>query len=211
MEIWWMGHSALKIRSGDVTLITDPYAGSVGLSMAPESADIVTVSHDHLHHSFSEAVEGGPRVLEGPGEYEVANFYITGFGTRRQVEEGAREINSVFTMRAEGLVLCHLGDLNQALSPAQVQRLSPIDVLFVPAGGTCTINAAMAAELVNLVRPRIVVPIHYRIAGLSADLEPLDAFLAELGVSDVETQPRLSLTSTSLPSELRVVVLRLTT
>ena len=211
MDIWWMGHSALRLRSGDVTLITDPYDGSVGLSMTPGSADIVTVSHDHPHHSNREAVEGDPRILEGPGEYEVASFYIAGFGTRRSTEGGEREVNTVFTMRAEDLTLCHLGDLNQVLSPAQVQRVSPIDVLFVPAGGTCTIDAATAAELVSLIRPRIVVPIHYRMEGLSSELEPLDAFLAALGVSDVSTQPRLSVTPSNLPSELRVVVLRLTT
>ena len=182
----------------------------LGLTMVREEADIVTVSHDHPHHSFRDAVEGSPTVLEGPGEYEVANFYVRGMGTRRGAEDGGRQINTVFTIQAEDLTLCHLGDLNQTLSPGQAEELNQTDVLFVPAGGTCTISPDRAAELVNLIRPRIVVPIHYRVEGLSVDLEPLDAFLGELGVSGIQAQPRLSVNATNLPRELLVVILQLT-
>ena len=191
-------------------MVTDPYADSLGLTMVREEADIVTVSHDHPHHSFRDAVEGSPTVLEGPGEYEVANFYVRGMGTRRGAEDGGRQINTVFTIQAEDLTLCHLGDLNQTLSPGQAEELNQTDVLFVPAGGTCTISPDRAAELVNLIRPRIVVPIHYRVEGLSVDLEPLDAFLGELGVSGIQAQPRLSVNATNLPRELLVVILQLT-
>ena len=110
MEIVWLGHSAVRLRSGNVTLITDPYADSLGPSMARENADVVTVSHDHPHHSCSGAVAGDPRVLRGPGEYEVASFSISGMATRRGGQNAERQINTVFTMRAEGLTLCHLGD-----------------------------------------------------------------------------------------------------
>ena len=208
MEITWLGHSALRLRSGNVTLITDPYADSLGLSMAPEKADIVTVSHDHPHHSYRDAIEGDPRVLMGPGEYEVANFYITGMGTRREAEGEERQINTVFTFSAEGLTLCHLGDLSQTLSPAQVEELNQTDILFVPAGGACTVSSTQVAEMINLIRPRIVVPIHYRVEGVAVELEPLDGFLAELGISEANPQAKLSVTSSNLPRELSVVVLR---
>ena len=211
MDITWLGHSSVRIRSQDVTLITDPYSDSLGLSIGRQTAQIVTSSNEHPHHSHSDAVEGSSVVLTGPGEYEIANFSISGMGTRRGEYEGDRRINTVFTMRAEGLTLCHLGDLNQRLSPAQVEELNPTDVLFVPAGGTCTIGAAGVAELVNLISPRIVVPLHYRTEGLTVELEPLDSMLAEMGVTEVAPQGRLNVTSSNLPRELRVVVLRRTT
>ena len=208
MEIVWLGHSSLRLKSKGVTLITDPYADSVGFSMGRPRADIVTISNAHPHHSHCEAIEGDPRVLRGPGEYEIADYYITGTGTRYGENQEERQINTVFTIRVEGLTLCHLGDLNQKLSPGQAEELNQTDVLFVPAGGTCTIGVANVAQLVTLIGPRIVIPLHYGIEGVVVELEPLDRFLAEMGVTEVDPQPRLNVTSSSLPRELQVTVLQ---
>jgi len=208
MEIVWLGHSCIRIKSLGVTLITDPYADSLGLSMGSHAADIVTISHDHPHHASSEAVEGEPRVLTGPGEYEIGDFYIIGTGTPgEQLDEG-RAINTVFTIRAEGLTLCHLGDLKQRLSSGQVEDLNQADVLFVPAGGGTTIDTSSLVALINLIGPRIVVPMHYWTEGLRVELGPLDSFLADMGVSEASPQPRLNVTATNLPRDLRVVVLQ---
>ena len=213
MEIVWLGHSSLRLRSGQVTLITDPYSHSLGFPMMPQDADIVTMSNSHPHHSNCDAVGGNPRVLRGPGEYEIADFYINGMGTRLSggEDEGDRQINTVFTIRAEGLTLCHLGDLNEALSPGKVQELNQTDVLFVPAGGKCTVSSTRIAALVNLIGPRIVIPLHYRVEGVEVDLEPLDGFLNEMGVSEASPQPRLNVTLSNLPRDRRIDVLRLTT
>ena len=208
MEITWLGHSSLRIRSNDTALITDPYADSLGISMGQPSADIVTISNEHPHHSNSDAVEGDPRVLMGPGEYEVANFYISGMGTPATSSEEDRSTNTVFTMHVEGLTMCHLGDLSRPLSARQVEELGSIDVLCIPVGGFCTIDVGVAAELVNLVRPRIVIPIHYRDDGVNVELEPVEDFLAHMGVSDAAPQRRLNVTSTDLPRERRVVALQ---
>ena len=210
MEIAWLGHSSVILRSDDVTLVADPYGDSLGISMAPIEADIVTVSNQHPHHAHIDGVDGGARVLDGPGEYEVANFYVVGMATRRAEYEGDTRINSVFTIRAEGLTLCHLGDLNQRLSPGQVEDLNQTDVLFVPAGGTCTLATDSVAQLVNLIGPRIVIPVHYRTEGVHVEIQPLDGFLSELGVSEVAPQLRLNVTLANLPRELRVVVLQRT-
>ena len=109
MEITWLGHSCLRIRSNEVTLITDPYGDSLGISLGRQKAEIVTVSHPHPNHSDYHAIEGSPRVLKSPGEYEIADFYITGMGTERNDPEGERQVNTVFTIRCEGVTLCHLG------------------------------------------------------------------------------------------------------
>ena len=208
MEIVWLGHSAVRVVSSGATLITDPYSESLGLSLGSHTADIVTVSNGHPHHSSGEVIEGEPRILNGPGSYEIGSFYITGMATRLDASQGDRLVNTVFSMRSEGLTLCHLGDLNQRLSPGQVQELAQTDVLFVPAGETCTVGVAYVSELVNLIGPRILIPIHYRIEGVRADLASLDRFIAEMGITEVAPQARLNVTSTNLPRELRVVVLQ---
>ena len=211
MDIVWLGHSCLRLRSLRTTLITDPYGEAIGLALPRQKADIVTISHDHPHHSSPDALEGRPRVLRGPGEYEIADFYITGMGTRRLNLEGddrGSQVNTIYLMRVEGLTLCHLGDLNETLPPAKVQELNDTDVLFVPAGGVCTISVAKAAELVNRISPKIVVPLHYRADGADTGLEPLQPFLSEMGLSEVEPRGKLDVTSSNLPRELQVWVLQ---
>ena len=208
MDISWIGHSCLLIQSDGVRLLTDPFADSLGISMARPTADIVTTSHDHPPHAHTKGVSGNPRVLAGPGEYEIGNLYITGIGTERDGER--KTVNTVFTIQTEGVTLCHLGDVNQVLSPRQVDELSHADVLFVPAGGVCTLNTARLAELVRLVGPKIVVPLHYRSEEVAVDLEPVSEFLEDLGVGEPEPTAVLRITDSNLPRELEVVVLKRT-
>jgi L-ascorbate metabolism protein UlaG (beta-lactamase superfamily) len=207
MEIDWLGHSAVRIRSGDTTVITDPYADSLGMTMPRHKADIVTVSHDHPHHAQISAVDGAPRVLDGPGEFEVADFFISGMGTRRDSPDAPRQINTVYTLHAEGLTVCHLGDLNHRLTPGQAQEINETDVLLVPGGEVCTIGIERVAELVNLIHPRVMVPIHYKTQGVTVELGGLDPLLSELGVTGVGAQRRLVVSATTLPRELEVVAL----
>ena len=129
-------------------------------------------------------------------------------GTSLGEFRGDRQINTVFTILAEGLTLCHLGDISQSLSPRQVEQLNQTEVLFVPVGGVCTITAAKVAELINAIGPRIVIPIHYHIGGVKVELDPLDGFLAEMGMSEIAPQVKLNVTASNLPRELQVVVLR---
>ncbi len=207
MEITWLGHSSIRLRTGGATLVTDPFAPSVGFAMRRHEANIVTISNDHPHHSHRDALDGEPKFVNAPGEYEIANFYITGIGTRLSADEKERRTNTVFTFQTEGLTLCHLGDLGGMPSPAQVRTLNQTEVLFVPAGGVCTIGANRVANLVNAIEPRIVVPVHYRTEGVDVELDGLEELLAELGVAEAEPRPRLSVTSRSLPRDVEVVVL----
>ena len=208
MEISWLGHSCVRVRSSDVTLITDPYDESLGLSRGGQRADVVTISHLHPHHAHYEDIEGDPKVLQGPGDYEVAHFYINGMATDRNLSDGEPAINTIFTIKGEGLTLCHLGDLNMMPTPQQIQELSQTDILFVPAGGVCTIGAAEVAELVNLVDPRIVVPLHYRTEDVAVEVLPLDGFLQAMGVTEPTQEPKINVTATNLPRDLRLVVLK---
>ena len=208
MEIAWLGHSCVRIRSRDATLIADPFGASPGAKLRPQSADIVTVScAADPQHSAVDALGGDPKVLEGPGEYEVSGFTISGIGTDRNSDTGERVTNTVYRIRTEGLTLCHLGGLNTPLTARQVEFFDSVDVLFAPAGGGGTLSPTAVAELVGRMGPRIVVPLHYSDGGQPADLEPIDEFLAAMGGAPETPGAKLNVTATSLPGDTQVSVL----
>ena len=212
MDISWLGNSALRIQSGQTAVVCDPYQTAAGWAMPPTGADIVTISLDDPRHSNASAVDGEPRVLRGPGEYEIENFYISGMGTpcsgSQEAHDDAaqREVNTVYTMRAEGLRVCHAGAVVPTLTSRQLDELNNTEVLVVDAGGG---DAAVkrVARLVNQVGPRIVIPVGWQ-ASAPDDTSALQPLLAELGVTDAESQATLRVTATNLPRDMRVVALR---
>ena len=221
MDISWLGHSSIRIVSRDITLITDPYPDSIGFSMGSQTAHIVTVSNDHPHHSSVGLIGGEPRVLKGPGQYEVHGFNITGLGTKLEesvesedgdegeVVEKIRRTNTVYTYRSEGLSVCNLGDLNRRLTPAQIGDQGSIDVLIVPAGGGCTISPSEVLEQANVFGAKIIIPVHFAHETPVEGLEPIDGFLKEFAVEDPTPQIRINVTQTNLPRETQVVALRM--
>lgn len=207
MEIIWLGHSCFKIRGKEVTLVTDPFDESIGYSQGKITADIVTVSHHHPGHNCAAGVEGAPKVISKPGEYEIGGVFITGIPTFHDSDQGKnRGKNIAYLVEMDDVRLCHLGDLGHLLSPRQIEDLGSIDILFVPVGGVSTINAKMAAEIVRFLNPRIVIPMHYQ-TEMVTWLEPSDKFLKEIGLSEITSQPKLSIGRSGLPLESRVIVL----
>lgn len=208
MEIIWYGHSCFRLRDRDVMVVTDPYDKSIGYSLPRIRADIVTISHDHPHHTYVRGVKGDPRVISGPGEYEIKGVFITGIPTFHDKEEGStRGRNTVFLFEFDDLTICHLGDLGHVPTQSQVEVLSDIDVLLIPVGAVTTINAAGAAEVIGLLEPRIVVPMHYKTKDASAKLDPIGKFLKEMGLGRRKPQENLKVTKKSLPEETQVVLL----
>ncbi|HEY8489803.1 MAG TPA: MBL fold metallo-hydrolase [Dehalococcoidia bacterium] len=208
MEITWLGHACFRIRSRDATILTDPCARSTGYHMGKPTADIVTVSHQHPGHNWVDGVAGTPRVIYGPGEYEVSNVLITGIRTYHDRQKGAqRGRNVVYLIETEGVRLCHLGDLGHVPSDEQIEEMSDIGILFIPVGGGSTIDARTATEVVNLLEPRLVIPMHYRTEASTADLAPVDRFLKEMGVSEIQPQAKLSINRSQLPQQTQVVLL----
>ena len=207
MEIAWLGHSCVRVRSRGRTLITDPYRNSLGVELPPQPSDVVTVSCADPHHSAVDALGGNPKVLKGPGEYEISGFSIRGIGTDRKSGAGERLINTVYRIKAEGLTLCHLGNLNTGLAPRQVEYLNGLDVLLAPAGGRRTLSAASIADLIGRIAPKIVVPLHYSTGGESVELGPIDEFLAAMEGAPATSGPKLAVTAASLPGSTQVSVL----
>ena len=208
MEITWLGHSCFRIRGSRTTIITDPYPPNLGYSLGKPTARIVTVSHQHLGHSYVNGVGGEPRLVTAPGEYEMGGILIMGIATFHDREKGKRRgKNTVYLIEVDEISVCHLGDLGHVLTTEQVEELGNVDVLLLPVGGVSTINAPMAVEVVRQLEPKVVVPMHYKTEALTWELEPAERFLKEMGVEQVASQPKLSLTRSSLPPSTQVFLL----
>src|SRR5581483_1841305 len=208
MEIIWYGLSCFRLRGKEATVLTDPCPPSSGYNPGKPTADIVTISHPHENHSYRKGVAGSPRFIDSPGEYEIEGVFISGTSTYHDSKRGSDRGNNIaFVFEQENLSVCHLGDLGHTPTSAQVEEMAGVDVLMVPVGGHSTIDATAAAEVVALLEPKLVIPMHYKTPGSTLELEPLDRFLKEVGVSSYEAQPKLSITASSLPHEMQVVVL----
>jgi L-ascorbate metabolism protein UlaG (beta-lactamase superfamily) len=216
MEITWLGHSCFRLRSRPATVVTDPYDKDLGLILPRVRADIVTVSHDAPDHNYVRGVKGDFKVLSGPGEYEVSGVFVTGLelSDRRAAGKAARGVaaprNTVFLIEFDELTVCHLGDLNTVPTQAMVEEsLSSVDVLLIPVGGGESLSAAQAAEVVSLLEPHIVIPMHYRFKGSNLKLDGVAKFLKEMGLDKADEQEVLKLERSGLPEETQVVLLEL--
>jgi len=203
-----LGHSCFRIRGSQAVVITDPFPPDIGYTLGKQTADIVTVSHPHPSHSFSDGIAEGYRLVQSPGEYEISGVLILGLSTYHDAVKGqSKGKNTVYLLEIDGITICHLGDIGHVLSDDDIEELGNIDILLVPVGGVSTINASMAAETVRKVEPRVVIPMHYKDDKSKRDLEPVDNFLKEMGQTAVEPRPRFSASRTNLPLAIQVVVL----
>ena len=208
MEITWLGHSCFRIKSNPIVIITDPYSPDLGYSLGKPTARIVTVSHQHSGHSYVQGIGGEPRLVTGPGEYEIGGVLIMGVATFHDGEKGKkRGKNTVYVMEVGEISVCHLGDLGHVLTAEQVEELDNVDVLLLPVGGVSTIDASMAVEVVRQLDPKIVIPMHYKTEALSWELESVEKFLKEMGAEQVDSQHKLSLTKSNLPITTQVFLL----
>ena len=210
MDITWFGHSCFLLRSGDTRLVTDPFDKSLGYPAFKirQKVNIVTLSHQHPGHSYYKAMKrNNPKVISGPGEYEVKGIFIEGINMFHDDEEGNKHgQNTIYIIEMDGLVLCHLGDLGHSLSSQQVEQLSHVEILLLPVGGISTINAETAAKMVRLIEPKVVIPMHFK-TDITPELESVDRFLQEVGIKGITPQSKLSITKSKLFSETKVVLL----
>ncbi|HZQ50084.1 MAG TPA: MBL fold metallo-hydrolase [Candidatus Dormibacteraeota bacterium] len=209
MDVTWLGQSCFRLRGKNAAVVTDPFPPSLGLRLPRQEAELVTISHDHENHSYTQAVRDGAFEIMGPGEYEIAGVSVIGIPTFHDADKGSkRGPNTVYLIEIDDVRVCHLGDLGHPLDDAAAETVSSVDVLLVPVGGKTAINAAQAAEVVRQLEPRFVVPMHYATPGVKVDLEGVDRFLKEMAVTSFEPQPKLSVQASSATEyETKVVVL----
>jgi len=212
MEITWYGHSCFRLTERNfATVVTDPFDSKViGYEPLKLKSDIVTVSHDAPGHNFTEAVKGTSHVIDGAGEFEIGGVFIAGVQTDGASRKKGREkgaSNTVYVFDYDGITVAHLGDLKHVPTQSEIELLGTVNVALVPVGGGGGLNAAKAAEVISLLEPNLVVPMHYATPAVKLSLEALNKFLKEMGLSKLESQPSLKVTRSGLPDETHVVVL----
>ena len=208
MEITWLGHSCFLIRGKEKTIITDPYHPDLGYCLGEPEADIVTLSHFHPGHNYIEGVANEPKLIKSPGEYEIGGTFITGVATFHDNRKGdLRGKNTIYIIEMDSITLCHLGDLGHPLDPHLIEEIGDIDILFLPVGEVSTMPIDTAVEIVRQLEPPIVIPMHYKTEAFTGDLSPVDKFLDKMRIRELEARPKLSITSSSLPSSTQTIVL----
>lgn len=212
MIITWQGHSCFKIQDkigpDGVTLVTDPFNKEIGLKVPNFEADIVTVSHDHDDHNNIGALRGNPFVINCAGEYDFKGVLVEGIDSYHDESKGEkRGINVIYRFEVEDVSIVHLGDLGNSLDNTQLEKLAGTDILLIPVGGKYTLDAKKAVEVISQIEPRIVIPMHYKTEGVKIDIDPIDKFIKEIGVTPTYEE-KLKISKKDLPQEdMELVIL----
>ena len=209
MDITWYGHSCFRIAErGAITIVTDPFSEALGLPMPRLRGDVVTISHDRPGHNNAAAVKGSTHVLFGPGEYEIGGVFISGIPMHHIEEDAPPHYNVAYIIQYNSLTVVHLGDLKHVPDQSTIEALGQVNVALVPVGGGNSLKSSAASEVIALIEPNYIIPMHYALPGLSVPLEPVERFLKEMGVSKVQEEEQLRLQSSSLPEQPQVVLLK---
>src|SRR3989338_1496000 len=216
MKLTWAGQSCFQIsvsngKDHSANVVIDPF-GDIGLKMPNFEADILLVSHGHDDHNNIKAIKGEAFLVDGPGEYEIKGVFVQGISSFHDNKEGKeRGVNTIYTIEAEDMRFCHLGDLGQKeLTDEQLESIGHVDILMIPVGGEYTISASEAAKVIGQIEPKIVIPMHYELPKLKVALDGVDKFLKAMGKNNGEPQDKLTIKASALPkeSEMEIVVLQ---
>jgi len=212
MKIKWLGHASFLISSETgVKIITDPYPQGSGLSYVPinEAADVVTMSHDHFDHNNVSSVPGKPQIITGSGNTNVKGIQFNGIAAHHDQSQGKeRGANTIFCFSVDGVKLCHLGDLGHRLSQEQIDEIGGIDILLVPIGGVFTIDAKMAGAVVDDLKPRVAIPMHYKTAKCDWPLNTVDDFVLDKKNVKKINSSELEFKAGELPEATEIIVLQ---
>lgn len=215
MLIQYYGQSCFKITSkpggratDDIVLFFDPFGKELGIRPPQGQADIVFVSHEHFDHNNVEALKGEPTIINVPGEYAVKGINVVGIDSFHDMEEGRTKGHStIFILEAEELKICHLGDLGSELTGKQLEEIDGVDVLFIPVGGNYTIDGKKATELIKKIEPAIVIPMHYKVEGSTAEIDDLQKFCTEIGNCPKEKTAKLNIKKKDLEGKNMEVII----
>lgn len=215
MQIQYYGQSCFKITTkpagratDDVISFMDPFGKELGIRPPQGQADVVFVSHDHWDHNNIGALKGEPVVIDTSGEYAVKGINVVGIDAFHDSQEGTtRGKSTIFILEVEDLKICHLGDLGSDLNGKQLEEIDGVDILFIPVGGNYTIDGKKAAELVRKIEPAMVIPMHYKVKGSTAEIEDESRFCSEMGNCPKEKIAKLSIKKKDLEGKTMEVVL----
>lgn len=212
MKIKWLGHSSFLVTSNSgLKIVTDPYTpgGKLSYGAIQETADIVTISHQHFDHNNIKAILGKPEVITGTGVKQVKNIAFKGISAYHDESKGhQRGENVIYCFTVDGIKLCHLGDLGHELDQAQIREVGETDILMIPVGGFFTTDAATASRVSRNISPKVIIPMHYKTPKCDLPISGVDEFLK--GKSKVRRvdSSEIVFQAGQLPSVAEVVVLR---
>ena len=212
LKIRWHGHACFEIRNGK-TIVIDPHDGkSIGIKIPQVEGDIILITHDHYDHNSYKTVEKkgtkiirvGNRTIEGIKIQSLHAFHDEDGGEKRG------EMN-LYKIHMDNLQLCHLGDLGHILDDSSLRKMGEVDILFIPVGGNFTIDAPQALAMITAIRPRVAVPMHYKIGGLSLPIDRIDTFLtlAEKKYDIQHVDNEIDMNEDDLPDETEIWVFSL--
>ena len=207
MTITWLGHSCFRIEAKEGSVLTDPFDKEIGLRPPKIKDDIVLVTHQHHDHNNIGDANPEAFIIQNPGEYEKQGIAIRGIQSYHDDKEGAeRGLNTIYVLKAEEMTIAHLGDLGHKLTDSQVEEIGDVDVLMIPVGGNYTIDGKMAVEVISQIEPKIIIPMHYKIDGLTVDIDGPEKFIKELGLTP-EKVDKYKISKKLLPTEEEKLVM----
>jgi len=214
MKIKWYGHAAFLITTDEGTkIMIDPYepgafGGQLSYGKIKEQADIVLISHDHADHNYTTDLPGAPQVVKGSGSKTVKGISTKGVSTYHDPSKGSeRGANTVFTINVNHIQLCHLGDLGHLLSNKELAEIGAVDILLIPVGGFFTIDPKEATRVAEQIKPRILIPMHFKTEKCGFSIAPVEDFLK--GKPNIK-RPKASeatFDKATLPQQMEIVVL----
>ena len=210
MVITYYGLSCFKVESGKLAIAFDPPSKDSDLKPPRFAADVVLSSHDHPRHSGLKELSGEPFLISGPGEYEAKGLMITGRSSFHDKSKGEKMgLNTIYAVEMENMRLCHLGDLGTSeLDSETIESIGEVDILFIPTGGEDVLDSESAVKVVNLLEPKIVIPMHYSIPKTSIKGEKVDDFLKEMGEKGIKSEEKFTTKKKELPEEgTKIIVL----
>lgn len=189
MKIRYFGHSCFKITlDSGIRIVTDPFDQTVGYPLPDTEADIVTSSHSHFDHNYFKAVRGDFKIVNTPGQHDIDGVHIKGISTFHDDEHGAkRGKNIVFVINADSIKVCHAGDLGHILTDDMLKEIGDIDVLMIPVGGYYTIDDRQAVKVIEQLKPKLTIAMHYRTSNVNLPIETVDNFLMMTGGQKIQS------------------------
>lgn len=206
MRITWHGHSCFEIND-TIDLVVDPHDGvSLGLRRPDPIADVVLISHDHFDHNRADIVStDGTDIINTLGQHSIRDIDILGVEACHDKKRGSVRGKVVMYRFVIGGIRClHVGDLCHSLSSKVLKTMGEIDILFVPVGGTFTLDANEAADLVKSIKPLITIPMHYRIPGLTLEIDPVAPFLKKCGIPVLRVGDAIDFITEDLPDHREI-------
>lgn len=212
MEIEYNGHACFTIKTSLGTVVTDPFGEEVPYPIKELRGDIVTVSHEHFDHNAVKRVKGNPYIIRSVGEYNQKGIIIKGFQAFHDKNQGRQRGQTIiFTIQVEGLKICHLGDLGEVLDDSKIKLIGDIDILLIPVGGFFTIEPEDARILIEKMKPKIVIPMHYKTNYIKDwNIKPVEEFLRiiSIPIRRLDTN-KIEVTKENLPSTTEVYLLKI--